>query len=162
MSTTTFSAIRAGYVRAIRAITPRILAGDRFHPAPADEVLQTYAAAEESRASLFRMFTIADNHDDLPTGYTDLHTVRVNHTMTLDVAYPKSFGKYGRDDLASMGDLIRSDFHQIDQTIGMVGAANWQAGQGLSDHQGGLLVDLGPAVLRRAIYRIEFDLELTP
>jgi hypothetical protein len=154
---TTFAAIRAGYIATIRALVPRILSADRFRPSPHELALDTYAQDEKARASLFRMFQIRDSHDDAPTTYTDLHTVRVAHSCTVDVAYPKDFGIYGRDDLLSMDDVIRSDFVQIDEAIGITGAASWQSGQHMSDNQGNGLIDIGPAVIRRIVFRLEYD-----
>lgn len=163
--TTTFAAIRAGYIATIQALVPVRLRGERFRhvvllPDVAD--LLRMATDESLKPSLFRLFQIRDNHDDIPTTYTDLHTVRVSHTMSLDVAYPKLWGKYGPRDYGDADDLIREDFFQIDRAIGITGAANWQASQHMSDHQGGTLIDSGPALVRRSIYRVEYDKELGP
>lgn len=155
-----FAAIRAGYTRAIRSIVPVRLSGERFLLAPVDVTLVDYASDEDNVPALFRRFQIRDGHDDSPTSYSDLHTVRVGHTCTVEIAYPKSFAKYGRDGLTAIDDVIQTDADQVDHAIGLLGARNWQDDQHMSDHQGGLLLDVGPALIRRMLYRIEYEVEL--
>ncbi|HMG21785.1 MAG TPA: hypothetical protein VK607_10725 [Kofleriaceae bacterium] len=163
--TTTFSAIRTRFITTIESLVPTRLASERFRRMQlGDQTIDMVAVAAQTEltAALFRMFQIRDNHDDQPTHYTDLHTVRVSHTMSLDVCYPKLWGAYGRRDFIDADDLIREDFHQIDRAIGIVGAANWDPAQSLSDNRGSALIDAGPALVRRSIYQVEFDKELGP
>ena len=157
MSTTTFTAIRAQQVSVLRALLPSTREGERFEMAPTEELLEVYAAREESMAAVFRQFQIRDNHDTEPVVYCDLQTIRVAHTMNLDIAYPKLWAKYGRDNVVSMDDVVRSDFHQIDRAIGLTGNANWLAGQHICEHVGGSFFDLQPSYLHRIVFRVEYE-----
>lgn len=162
--TTTFREIRAAFRTAIESIVPARFAGERFRYFMWEEDLDTVVRDERHGPTLFRAYRIRDNHDDSPTGYTDMHTVRVEHTFSLDLVYPKLLAKSrGEDDrMGELDDLIREDFHQINRAIGITGAENWPEGLHQSDHVGGVLIDAGPAFLHRVIYRVTYDKEQNP
>lgn len=125
-STTTFALIRDQIVTKVKALTPTLLAGDKF-----DHVPKRYDVREFVESSggsgVLRRFDIqrAGTTETLP--HLSTSEVMREEYARLTVAYPRTYGRYGTNDRLDMEDVIRSDARQIRDTIMSTG--NFVSGQ---------------------------------
>ena len=154
---TTYQLIRDQQLTVIEALTPSFRADVPFrrHKEPAEFV----GWAEENKAACWRRFEILCNFDIEKQGIGDGNKWQLEHSMTLIVAYPREFGKYGAANERSLDVCIIDDFVQIDEAIGPDGASlgNWVSG--LDDCRlGAMNVTKNPgAILAAYTYRLLYD-----
>ena len=126
MSTTTFALVRNQAQVVLESVTPTTQPAVKFRR-HRDEV-DFFDWCGTNKAACLRRFEVRGG-----TGYGDVEItnayVEFHRTMlTVQVAYPMEFGKYGPKNRASLEKAIEEDMHLIDDTLGARGMGNWVAG----------------------------------
>jgi hypothetical protein len=126
MVTTTFEAIRDGYITVIRALTPRRLTNLKFDFV-ADESLVAWANRMPS-LELFRkaeFLTVGEAAPQSPVLEPSAQERKVAATLTL--AYPVLENLVGHDKFRDLEDVMRDDAAQLHDKLFWSG--NYQPGQ---------------------------------
>lgn len=126
MVTTTFEAIRDGYITVIRALTPRRLSEVRFDFV-ADESLVSWATRMPA-LSVFRkaeFLTIGETAPQSPVLEPSAQERKTAATLT--IAYPVLENLVGRDKFRDLEDVMRDDAAQLHDKLFWSG--NYQPGQ---------------------------------
>jgi hypothetical protein len=128
MATTTFSAIRAGYITAIEALTPSKKAERTFKRSKKFSPIEE-RVADNATSAVFREFEIISPSGGEEAEFMDPSQFEVREQLQLKVAYPNNPGLYGSDGLDDAETLIEADADQIRDTI--TSASNYVSGQNL-------------------------------
>lgn len=122
---TSFEAIRDRQIAIIQALTPSMLAGNKFRVALDEIDFRDWADAKPLAA--FRRFTIADlfEYEDPEVSGGDVEFVRTREEIA--IAYPRDY-RYGTDNSRDASDCMRSDMRQINTAVGIWGTNNYVAG----------------------------------
>ncbi len=126
MPTTSVTIIRDQMVAVLEGATPTSGSGQKFR-AHRDEV-DFFDWCGTNKAAAFRRFEVrgGTSFEGPEISNTDVEWHRV--PMTVTVAYPLEWGKYGAKNRASLEKVVEQDIHQIDDLIGLRGMANWTGG----------------------------------
>lgn len=152
---TTFETIRNQQVAVIEALTPTKIAGHGFRAHR--EQAEYMAWVEKNPAASLRRFQILSGLDIEASPSSDGHVELWRHTFELRVAYPRQFGRYGKENERDMEDVIELDIRQIDGAIGRHGFANYVAGQQLCERESTGVVDLAGAKVLSITYLVQYD-----
>ncbi len=126
MPTTTVDLIRTQMVSVLEAVTPTSQTGVKFR-SHRDEV-EFFDWCGANKEAAFRRFEVqwSGGYEGPEVTNTDLEWHRTELTVTL--AYPLTWGKYGAKNRASLLKMVEEDVHQFDDLVGLRGAANWTGG----------------------------------
>ncbi len=164
--TTTFAAIRDKMETLIIALSPATLADVRFKLERGEKNFEEWA--EDNPSACLRVFAIreiGEGDDELQMTNSDLE-----HVQTLAeviVAYPKHYGKYGRNAVQSARDMIREDRKQIDgqSGIGIHNASGYVSGQDASQLEGRSIEgddeEDSPVLFSRMVFRVDYKESVT-
>lgn|SRR3990167_6307211 len=126
MATTTFAIIRDQIIVKIKAITPTLLAGDKFDHVPKRYTVEEYVDSAGGSGTL-RRFDLRRSGMVETLPHLGTSEIMREEFALLTVAYPKTLGRYGMNDRLDMDDVIRGDARQIRDTIMSTG--NFVSGQ---------------------------------
>ncbi len=126
MPTTTVSTIRDQMVSVLEGLTPTSHAGVKFR-GHRDE-MEFFEWCGTNKAASLRRIEVRGGTSFEPPEVTNTDVEFHRTPMTVTVAYPLEWGKYGPKNRASLEKLIEQDMHQIDDSIGARGQANWTGG----------------------------------
>ena len=150
-ATTTLEAIRNQQVSTLEGLTPTSDTSVKYE-AHREETAFGDFIEDRPDASL-RRFSIIYAGTIEPAEVHDEQVRREHVAQSLEIAYPKQWGRYGSENIRDAEDLIMEDKRQIEDAIGIAGSSNYVSGQYLTEVVGHEIAD-GDAVLVST-----FDLE---
>jgi len=152
---TTFELIRTQQVALIQALTPTMLAAQKFRVH--QDSAEFMAWVNGSPKACFRKFQILSNFDmeQLPTADGTIEACR--HTFELRVAYPTQLGLYGAENERDLEDAMKRDLHQIDAAIGLNGGAAYVTNQDLCERKSQTVIDGVENRVLSITYFIQYD-----
>ena len=121
---TTMDAIRDRMVACIEAITPKILAGDKFH-AHRDEVALDDWSKASATAALRRFEVLPEGDEDTP-GVTNCDLEERHQRFKIRVLYPTT-SRSGPLAARDRDTMIDRDRDAIEKAVGMIARANFSA-----------------------------------
>lgn len=121
---TTAPALRDYIIALVTALTPDVLSGDRFIAFRNEGNGDFVVAMEAAPAGALRRVQVRYSGDDDPPIVTNTDHERQLVTFQIMVAYPHT-GRYGADMALDRDDVMRSDQHQLEETVGLYGQANF-------------------------------------
>ena len=151
---TTFENVRNQQVSNLEALVPTNMAGTKFRR-HRDEV-DFFDWCTANKAACFRRFDLRGGVAFTGPEITNTD-VEFHRTMSVvTVAYPMEWGKYGLKNRASLEKLMEEDIHQIDDTIGLRGMANWAAGSWSQKTGEGEIAEQDGVMYLRIQYEVGF------
>lgn len=162
MGTTTYPLIRDQQISLIQALTPAFRADKPFRVHTSDVEFEKWSG--EHPGACWRRFEIISNVDYGIAGTTNPLTTGalwlMTQSMVLALAYPRAYGKYGREGLDNERDLddcIDSDLAQIDNAIGLGGGAGYVDGLHRCERTGASPVKTESTVVVACTYSLLYD-----
>lgn len=158
--TTTLKKIRDNIESIVESLTPSSLSGVPFRVDRGEEDFAEWAASKPTTA--FRRFSLElTDTGELPP-VTDNQIEQRDATLTLSIAYPKLWGRYGEENIRDAQDIIEEDYALLIGQSG-IGSNNPSAcvsGQHLSEvaHD---LVDLPGTILSVFEIRVIYNRSVT-
>ena len=150
-STTTLGAIRRQQASTIEGLTPTSMQRDKFELHRGETGFGEWV--EENATRCLRVFSIIYAGMVEPPAVHDEQVRQEHVAQSLEIAYPRQWGRYGQENIRDAEDLIMEDKRQIEDAIGIAGASNYASGQLITEVVGHDIAD-GDAVLVSV-----FDLE---
>ena len=131
--TTSLETIRENMETQMEALTPTKLAQVPFRVARGMGDFETWA--EKENTACLRRYMILDNTNDDGPQTTDTLIEYREGLFDVVIAYPKTMGTYGAQNIQDADDLIRADIEQLDGVsgIGLVSYGSYVSGQHRSD-----------------------------
>lgn len=126
MPTTTVTIIRDQMLTVIEGLSPTSSAGVKFRGHRDESDFFEWCGT--NKAAALRRIEVrgGTSYTGPDVTNTDVEWHRVPVSVT--VAYPLEWGKYGLKNRASLEKVVEEDMHQIDDAIGVRGMANWTGG----------------------------------
>lgn len=156
---TTYPLIRDQHIAQIRAITPALRSDRPFRVHRDEDEFADWC--KENAKACWRRFEMLSNTDHELHGMTNAGGTgtlwQVEQTLTLMVAYPRMYGKFGADNERDLDDAIDSDLAQIDKAIGPDGNGSWVSGLDVCERIGVQATKTDEVVFVASTYRLLYD-----
>jgi hypothetical protein len=121
---TTIEALRDHVLELVEGVTPALLTGDRFERFVPERDADFVTATEAAAAGSLRRVHVRDLVAARLPDVSDVAGEGRFVILQVEVAYPQT-SRAGQDSALDRDDLMRSDQLQIEQAIGLAGAANF-------------------------------------
>lgn len=135
-ASTTYPTIRNQWVSVLQALTPAFRTGTEFElftSMPPEMTFEEWCA--ENTTACLRKFHVRRSGGREPPLANDADVVQLKANAELVVAYPKAYAEYNRSDarreVIDLEDVLDADGEQINNSIGICGAANYVSGQSI-------------------------------
>ena len=153
--TTTLALIRTSHLARLQAIVPSARTDVLFRAHREEVPLLEWAQAHP--AACWRRFSLLADSDYDIVGTTAGDIETYTQGLTLLVAYPADWGKYGAGNAGSLDEAIDADIEQLDGAIGRRGYVNYPAGLALSELQGTSIDKAEGVWILRMDYLVQYD-----
>lgn len=116
-ATTTLELIRDNMIAKLEALTPTLLSGIKFERHRAEEPFMPWT--EMNAAAAFRRYSLLQDGATEPPVVSDMDVEQRRSGFNLLIAYPKQWGRYGKEAERDADDFIEADLRLIEGRSGI-------------------------------------------